>query len=418
MTSRPSSRVLRPLRPASVLVLVLVLVLGGCWGGGSGDGDGGGSGSVGAAPAPYRLDQTCPDPPAGRGTSVAELNGYLAAADLPGWQAGDIGASARLADGRLVWVFGDTVRTDAYAPRIVANSMVVTSGFCAAQVMPADDGAVVPDVRAADSAGSVAGEVVHWPMSVVALEPHGSYADRGLTDVLVVLTARTERGDAADGVYSFTFLGTSAAVFTVGADGVPTLAEVVEVTPDDPALDQVNWGAAATVAGDWFQVYGTRQVEGELGRELYAARAPVDDPRDRTRWEFWDGASWQADIDAATAVLPARGGVSQTLSVDAVGAGGSGGGFVAVSKQDGDLGDFATVWTAPSAEGPWTPGDRVPAPSGVGTGDLQYAPLAHPEVPLANGRLLVSVSRNTTDLARLLADPEVGRPVFTEISLP
>jgi hypothetical protein len=52
------------------------------------------------------------------------------------------------------------------------------------------------------------------------------------------------------------------------------------------------------------------------------------------------------------------------------------------------------------------------------TGVLQYAPLAHPEVALASGKLLVSISRNTTDLARLVRDPHIGRPVFVEIAMP
>jgi hypothetical protein len=45
-------------------------------------------------------------------------------------------------------------------------------------------------------------------------------------------------------------------------------------------------------------------------------------------------------------------------------------------------------------------------------------PLAHPEIPLADGRLLVSVSRNTTDFDQLMADPEVGRPIFVEVGRP
>jgi hypothetical protein len=55
---------------------------------------------------------------------------------------------------------------------------------------------------------------------------------------------------------------------------------------------------------------------------------------------------------------------------------------------------------------------------GQRSGQLQYAPLAHPEVPLQTGRLLVSVSRNTTDLQRLLEEPEVGTPRFVVIDLP
>jgi hypothetical protein len=39
-------------------------------------------------------------------------------------------------------------------------------------------------------------------------------------------------------------------------------------------------------------------------------------------------------------------------------------------------------------------------------------------VPVGSGRLLVSVSRNTTDFARLMADPELCVPRFVEVRLP
>jgi hypothetical protein len=90
---------------------------------------------------------------------------------------------------------------------------------------------------------------------------------------------------------------------------------------------------------------------------------------------------------------------------------------VVVSKRDGDLGDFVYTWTSRSPTGPWTPHRAVHAPAGFDTGELQYAPLAHPEVPLASGRLLVSISRNTTDLNRLERHPQVGRPKFVEIDI-
>ena len=105
--------------------------------------------------------------------------------------------------------------------------------------------------------------------------------------------------------------------------------------------------------------------------------------------------------------------MSQTLSVNVVD-----GTFVAVSKRDGDLGDFVYTWTSKTATGPWTPRQGVAAPSGVDSGELEYAPLAHPEIPLTDGRLLVSISRNTTDFDRLMKQPEIGVPEFVEVSLP
>lgn len=359
-----------------------------------------------ADPVPvYRTEPTCPDGPRElTGLTVELLNEVVSSADLPGWQAADIGASVQLQDKRMVWVFGDTIRSSSLSPRMVANSMLVSSGTCVAQVLPPDDGPIVPDV---------ASGVVRWPMSIVSMKPIDTALMRlhpEVTEVLVVFCARTRRGtDNLD----YTFLGTDAAVFTVTPNGTPQLFEILEISPDDESLDQVNWGAASAVSGSWFYMFGTRQTGEDFGRELYVGRAPIANPTDRSRWQFWDGDTWDSAMERAAPILPAEGGVSQTLSVDRLDDH-----WVAVSKRDGDLGDFVYVWTAHAPYGPWTPRKGVAAPAGFDTGKLKYAPLAHPEVPLADGKLLVSISRNTTDPQRLLEDPEVGRPVFAEVERP
>jgi hypothetical protein len=378
-------------RRTVALALAVAAVLAGC---GSDDGS--------APPEPaaaYAIAPVCPAPVLHNdpGLSVRGLNRIIATLDLPGWQAGDIGASSQLTDGRMVWFFGDTVRADDVTPRLVANSMLITSDECVAQLHAPDGGPVIPDVSA---------DVVRWPMSVAVLKPAGAHAGEA-GDAIVVMCARTRRGG---GNLDYTFLGTSAVVFTVTSNGVPELKQIMEVTRDNQALDQVNWGAASVVDGPWFYVYGTRQTGQDFGRELYVGRAPVADPENRGTWEFWDGSRWQGDIDRAAAVLPAQGGVSQTLSVDRID-----GTYVAVSKRDGDLGNFVYTWTSPTPVGPWTPNEGVAAPAGFDTGELKYAPVAHPEIPLSDGKLLITISRNTTDFAQLLANPEVGRPVFAEV---
>jgi hypothetical protein len=328
--------------------------------------------------------------------TVAQLNRIVAGLDLPLWQAGDIGASARLPDDRIVWVFGDTVRGEGISPRIVANSMLVTSGLCTSQVETSARGPVIPD--RADG-------VVHWPMSVASVSrPDG--------DFLVVITARIRRGVA--GNFDFTYLGSSATVFEMPPGGAPRLRHQLDITPDSSAADQVNWGSAMTVSGDWLYVYGTRlPTRNSFGRALYAARAPVADARDRSTWQFWDGATWVSEQARAAVILAAQGGVSQTLSVDAVD-----GHFVIVSKRDGDLGNTVYAWSSKSPVGPWTAQRGTRADFQDPSGQLKYAPLAHPGIALADGRLLISISRNTTDFGRLLKDPTLGRPVFAEIDRP
>ena len=353
---------------------------------------------AGAAAYPL-LTPACPTVPAvtsNRTVTVAELNRVVAGLDLPLWQAGDIGASTRLPDGRIVWVFGDTVRADGVRPRVVANSMLVTTGLCTSQVQTRDSGPVIPD--RADG-------TVHWPMSVATLE-------RGGQTVLVVISARIRRGTS--GAFDFTYLGSSATVFDATGDGAPRLDSQLDITPDDPDPTQVNWGSAMTVAGPWIYVYGTRLPSPDsFGRSLHVARAPAAEARDRRTWEFWDGSRWTSTPEAAAPVLPAQGGVSQTLSVDVVD-----GRFVVVSKRDGDLGSTVYSWTSDSPTGPWTPRRGVRAQFQDPSGQLRYAPLAHPGIRLADGRLLISISRNTTDFGRLLAEPTLGRPVFAEIDRP
>src|SRR3954451_6020698 len=88
-----------------------------------------------SSPVPHKdassgatLSRRCPPPPKRhRATSAAQLNQGVAHAHLPGWQAADVGASARLSDGRIIWLFGDTVPDNSFDPKIVANSMLVSS---------------------------------------------------------------------------------------------------------------------------------------------------------------------------------------------------------------------------------------------------------------------------------------------------
>ena len=166
------------------------------------------------------------------------------------------------------------------------------------------------------------------------------------------------------------------------------------------------------MSGEWFYVYGTRQTGQDFGRELYVARAGSTPQRTAAAT-----SSGTARHGSRTTAGHRRASRARRCLADALGPPHRRQ-WVAVSKRDGDLGDFVYTWTAQSPVGPWTPRRGVSAPAGFDTGKLKYAPLAHPEIPLADGNLLVSISRNTTDFSRLLADPEVGRPVFAEVARP
>lgn len=323
----------------------------------------------------------------------------------PEFQGGDVGASVELQDGRQLFLFGDTLRGEEFdGQRFVRNSMLVFSPVCAQAVLPADHGAIVPD--RADGVG-------YWPMSVARVERPGY-------DLVGVATQRVRaNGDTSAGVFAFDILGPAVAVFVVPRGGVPQLIEQRDVGPDAVDTDRPVWGAAAAVVDDRVYLYGTARpgdeaASGVSGFSLRVARVDVDDLLDVEAWRYWDGSRWQSDPDAADVLIPARGGVSQTLSVFE-----QDGRWFALSKRDEVLGTDLTVWTAPGPTGPFTASPALAEiPSDAVTGTLRYLPLAHPDLLPSPGTVVVSYSQNDTRFEDVLADPTRYRPRFLRVRLP
>ena len=166
----------------------------------------------------------------------------------------------------------------------------------------------------------------------------------------------------------------------------------------------------------WLYLYGTANPdkEGVFGFSLQVARVRPDDVLDDSKWRFWDGSRWQRSAGKAAELLPAVGGVSQTLSVfrrDKR--------WYALSKQDGDLGDEMVFWTAPRATGPFTPTDPVATlPSDPSTGAVTYMPLAHPDIFAEAGTDGGVVQQQQHRLQKIKDDPTLYRPTFLRVPLP
>lgn len=335
-------------------------------------------------------------------TSVDEVNDLvdsLRGSDQ--FQGADVGADVLLSDGRRLWVFGDTLRSPSFAgQRFVRNSMLVFDLTCATVVTPADHGALIPD--RADGVG-------YWPMSI-AMVPHTGYD-------LVGVSANRVRSEGTVGDSSaFTNLGPALAVFIVPTGGTPQLLTVQDIGEDDPDRARPAWGAAAAVTREWVYLYGTANPseQGVFGYSLQVARVKPDGLLDTSAWRYWDGSDWVKDADRATALIPAVGGVSQTLSVFE-----REGRWYAVSKRDEFLGTELVVWSAPGPTGPFRAGPPVASiPSDVAAGTLRYMPLAHPTLLPESGTVIVSYSRNDTDVAKVEDDPFRYRPHFLRVPLP
>ena len=363
------------------------------------DDDRAGTGSPGATTHPPAHTSPCVTIP--RLRSIADLQSIVdTTRGGPALQGADVGADLALEDGRRLWVMGDTLRAaDFDGPRFVRNSMLLISDGCAQTVLPKDNGALIPD--RADGVG-------YWPMSIGRVHRAG-------VDVVGVGVQRVRSTGSAMST-EFENLGPAIAVFHVEPGGVPQLVEVKDLGRDDPSRKRPTWGAAVAVEGEWVYLYGTAnpEVEGVFGYSLRVARVHIDQLRDQSMWRYWDGEQWSRDAGDSAELIPAKGGVSQTLSVFS-----QDGSWYAVSKQDEFLGQDLVIWKAPSPTGPFTRASTVARiPSNAVTGQLRYMPLAHPAILPRRGSVVVSYSRNNTDLGKVEANPFLYRPAFIRVPLP
>lgn len=360
---------------------------------------------VSAAPRLASLAASADCVRSGSVTSVDDLNRIAEMRGTDDFRGGDVGADALLQDGRRAWLFGDTLQDGVTGSSYVRNSMLVTDEECIRAVVPEDDGALIPD-----RSGGGESPVGYWPMSTVVDERAGY-------DLLYVTTQRVRTTGSE--AFDFENLGLSVAVFVVPVGGTPQLLERRDMGPDRADRTHPTWGAATTLTGRgddrWLYVFGTANpgTDKAWGYSLRVARVRPDDFLDQERWRYWDGSDWSTEEDDATEMIPAKDGVSQTLSVFT-----RGDRWYALSKRNDLLGNDITVWSSDSPTGPWSSGTAVQKVAKGGTGQVRYMPLAHPTLFPEEGSVVASYSTNDTDSERVAEDPLRYRPRFVRVDLP
>lgn len=355
---------------------------------------------------------TEPSPPCRirRPSSARGMNRAMARLDdQPTLQGGDHGGSVRLADGRRFFVYGDTIRDPAtVSPFMVRNSALVLDEGCLRPVDGRDGEALIPDDP--DNTG-------YWPMSLRATPVNGGTRVQVVTN-RVRAVGPLEGSTTPDAPDSFQTLGSSLATFEIPTDRTPRYIGQVPLTPDTSDPTVPTWGAAMWEHEGTLYVFGTASnaTKSTAGWSLHVARTDPDELSDTDTWEYWGGSGWVPHGDGTTApataeLIPAERGVSHVLSVFE-----RGGSWYAVSKEGDFHGDALAVWKAPEVTGPWT--KHVVRPLENSDGVRRYTPLAHPDVNLPSGRLLVSWSESPTDKGMYYTNPEMYRPRFAEITLP
>lgn len=319
--------------------------------------------------------------------------------DEPRLQGGDHGGSALLADGRRMFVYGDTIR-DAVtvSPFMVRNSVLIADDGCIQPMRGPGGAAVIPDDE--DETG-------YWPMSLRSIAVDGG------TKVQVITNRVRESGED-----SFTTLGSSLVTFEVPTGRMPQLVDQVPLSPDSHDPRVPTWGAAMWDHDGKTHVFGTASNASKTtaGWSLHVARTDPGDLGDQDSWEYWTGSEWSAEAPSAAGaraaqLIPADQGVSHVLSVFE-----RNGVWYALSKEGDFTGDRLAVWKADAVTGPW---EKHPVRPLENTDGIQrYTPLAHPDFDTPSGSLLISWSESPVDHGLYYTNPELYRPEFDEISLP
>lgn len=317
----------------------------------------------------------------------------------PTLRGGDHGGSAVLADGRRMFVYGDTIRDPVtISPFMVRNSVLIADDGCVQPMKGPDGDAVIPDDE--DNTG-------YWPMSL------RSVAVDGGTRVQVITNRVRETGED-----SFQTLGSSLVTFEVPTGRMPELVDQVPLSPDSHDPRVPTWGAALWDHDETTYVFGTASNESKTtaGWSLHVARTDPDTLGDQDTWEYWDGSEWTSEAPGPSGseraqLIPADQGVSHVLSVFE-----RDGSWYALSKEGDFTGNQLAVWKADAVTGPWTKHTLQPLENTLGI--QRYTPLAHPDFRTPSGALLISWSESPVDRGRYYTNPELYRPEFDEITLP
>ncbi|MCW6009022.1 fibronectin type III domain-containing protein [Micromonospora sp. CPCC 205371] len=321
------------------------------------------------------------------------------------WTGGDETVSVPLPDGRVAWLFGDTmlgtVNADGSRPPgqpMVHNSIVVQQGGAITQTLIGGTAAAPKSLVGSETDGN-AGDLGWWPGE-----------GRVVGDELQVFY--THVGDGGGGALSFVTLGRAIARFAL-----PSLA-LRSLTPISLSTNaRIGWGAAMVDGQDGYTyVYGMETIE--KTNHLYIARVSNSASGGlNAPWEFWTGASngagqWSSsDADAR----PMMTGVGAGFSVKYID-----GRFVLVTM---DLSlpftNRVLAFSAGAPTGPFRhPTLLYNAPETSTSDAWVYNARLHPEQTASGVDYVVSYNVNSFDADAVNADVDLYRPKFVNVSLP
>lgn len=380
-----------------------------------------------------------------------------------GWNAGDIGHSIDLGDGRTLWLFGDSIFGPVREGARVGGESKFTRGAVGWHTTPEGGeppasidfappepwGDLPPAGWAAPQPGLWPEGTWYWLMGDAAIVPALDVPDqRPAPDTpvpddpapgarLILFATAVGPSGNPDGMWNFRRVG--GVIITIDNPADPPTAwratqrinPIVQSQPmhGEPKRASDDWGAAiipahrgATVppgAEDGgagvpsaidFYIFGVRSLEnGDRG--LLVARSSAATLGLPESWSFFDGSVWSDDPKSAAPVLQ---GIPDEFTIQWLER--EGRRDLVLIHSEPMLGRRIMARAAPAPTGPWSepkPIFEVPDPARDGR-LLTYAAKGHIHLSRP-GEVLVSYVINSTDFGQIFRDASLYRPRFIRV---
>ncbi|GAB3436952.1 DUF4185 domain-containing protein [Flindersiella endophytica] len=310
-----------------------------------------------------------------------------------GWTGADGSYSAKLPDGRQLWVYSDTflgeVTSDGGRPQtspFINNSFIVQQG---------------------SRLSTVHGGTAADPRAVIAPETPDAWYWAGATKVSgnLLQIVYLEMIRTGTGMWDWRWNRNVVARFDA------TTLRLLGTAPV-PSSANIQWGMWLEKVGTYTYVYGVEDLQND--KYLHVARVRGDDLRGT--WSYWTGSGWSAvEAESARVLL----GIGNEFSVTRYGDW-----YLLVTQDTTEI--FSAKLTAyfgTSPVGPfggktllYTTPETGPLGSYGNPNIISYSMHEHPELRRGD-RLLVTYCVNSLDSNDLYADASIYRPRYIDVVL-
>lgn len=331
-------------------------------------------------------------------TPNTTYNAYFNQQAGPGWVGGDASYQTKLPDGRMVWVFSDTMIGTATTSGTASftgmphNTMLVGTGAKLKSLY--SGGYSTPKSLIPDT--TVNGQPAWWYVSATYVE--------GKTLLVYVNQMTGQPGD----IFATPTGASKIAVFSVPttSSAVPQFQKLVAIASDATT----QWGNGYTFDTTYNYIYGLT-----TDHQMKLARVKRGSSVTLSAWQFWNGSAWVAGESNAAIV--------NSTQAEAVSPQPSswGNGYVAISTSQ-PFGNYLQQQFACSPQGPWSAPENIytiPETWGTMAGYhdiMAYIPNVVGNKPNDSTSLIVSYNINTTDgFAALAQNINQYRPRFVTV---